>query len=237
MTFFTQKTKLIDCSRHRETAAALPTADDLSSGERYRELLLVEGDSASKSVAQVRDRQFQAVLPMQGKPMNATKASDASIRKNQWYAALIDSLGVGWHAEDIADLRYDRVLFLFDPDADGIHCGALMLMFFDVYLRPLLDSNRVSLIKPPMFEISAHGYSDTIHAYSEDHLQRIQTALAAKKIDHSHHRYRGLASINGNTLRESCVDPESRTAYLLQHSDALAAKSIFGRKQAPAIRS
>jgi DNA gyrase subunit B/topoisomerase-4 subunit B len=189
---------------------------------------LVEGDSASKSVAQVRDSRFQAVLPMQGKPMNAIKASDASVRKNQWYAALIETLGAGWYAEDWADLRYDRVLFLFDPDADGIHCGALMLMFFDVYLRPLLDSNRVSLIKPPLFEIRAVGYRDCIHAFSEDHLHKIQDALSAKQIVHSHHRYRGLASMDEKTLRENCVDPDSRTAHLLQHCDALEARSIFG---------
>nr|WP_161501257.1 toprim domain-containing protein [Rhodopirellula sp. SM50] len=213
MTFITQKTKLIDCSSTRQP---------------YRELFIVEGDSASKAVARVRDQRFQAVLPMQGKPMNATKASDASVRKNQWYAALIDALGTGWHAEDLAALRYDRILFLFDPDADGIHCGALMLMFFDVYLRALLDANRVSLVKSPLFEIRARGYADTLHAYSEDHLQRIRTVLDEKNIVHRHQRYRGLASLSETTLKELCVDPNSRTAYLLRHSDALAARSVFG---------
>ncbi|MCA9139087.1 MAG: hypothetical protein KDB00_20080 [Planctomycetales bacterium] len=217
MTFITQTTKLIDCS---------PPAN--ASDDSYRELILVEGDSASKSVARVRDRRFQAVLPMQGKPMNATKASDASVRKNQWFSELIDALGTGWHAEEMAELRYDRILFLFDPDADGIHCGALMLMFFDEYLRPLLDANRVSLIKPPLFEIRASGYHDAIHAFSEDHLRRIQKALDNQKIIHRHQRYRGLASIGDDTLLESCVDPNSRTAYLLQHSDAQSAREIFG---------
>ncbi len=224
MTFITQKTKLIDCS---------PTPRPAQSGalgidRPYRELFIVEGDSASKSVARVRDARFQAVLPMQGKPMNATKASDAAVRKNQWYAALIQALGAGWHAEDLAEMRYDRVLFLFDPDADGIHCGALMLLFFDTYLRPLLDAHRVSLIKSPLFEIRAQGYADTLHAYSEDHLQRIRSVLDEKQIRHRHHRYRGLASLGESTLRELCVDPDSRTAYLLQHQDALAAREIFG---------
>ena len=219
MTFITQRTKLIDCS-----PPAVATDDD------YRELILVEGDSASKSVARVCDRRFQAVLPMQGKPMNATKASDAAVRRNQWFSALIDALGVGWHAEDLAELRYQRVLFLFDPDADGIHCGALMLMFFDVYLRPMLDANRVSMIKPPLFEIRAPGYNDTLQAFSEDHLQRIRKALNDKKIAHEHHRYRGLASLAERTLHESCVDPNSRTAYLLQHADAESARAIFGPK-------
>jgi DNA gyrase subunit B len=229
MTFITQKTKLIDCSQPQRPIG--PAA-----GESYRELLLVEGDSASRSVARVRDSRFQAVLPMQGKPMNAIKASDASVRKNQWLTALIDSLGAGWYAEDLADLRYDRVLFLFDPDADGIHCGVLMLTFFDVYLRPLLDSNRVSLIKPPLFEIRAVGYCDCLHAFSEDHLHKIQKALSEKGINHSHHRYRGLASIDEKTLRENCVAPESRTAHLLQHSDAVEAQSIFGPRAARTLR-
>lgn len=217
MTFITQKTKLIDCS---------PPAN--ATDDCYRELFLVEGESASKSAARVLDRTCQAVLPMQGKPMNATKASDSAVRKNQWFSALIDALGVGWHAEDLAQLRYDRILFLFDPDADGIHCGALMLMFFDKYLRPLLDANRVSLIKPPLFEIRATGYRDTLQAFSEDHLQRIQKSLDDKNIRHAHHRYRGLASLSDVTLLDSCVDPNSRTAYLLRHSDAQSARAIFG---------
>jgi DNA gyrase subunit B/topoisomerase-4 subunit B len=220
MKFITQSTKLIDC------AVATRSTDD-----SYRELFLVEGDSASRAVARVRNDRFQAVLPMQGKPMNATKSSDAAVRRNQWYAALIEALGVGWHAEELAELRYDRVLFLFDPDADGIHCGALMLMFFDVYLRPLLDAKRVSLIKPPLFEIRAADYSETLHAYSEDHLHQVELALKKQGIDHHHLRYRGLASLSEETLRETCVDPDSRTAYLMQHADAQAARSIFGPKK------
>ena len=38
------------------------------------ELFIVEGDSAASTVAHLRDGVFQAVLPMQGKPLNAIKA-------------------------------------------------------------------------------------------------------------------------------------------------------------------
>lgn len=217
MMYKTQNRKLIDCE---------PTNPDPSS--RYRELIVVEGDSASAAVARVRDRQFQAVLPMQGKPMNATKASLSSIQKNQWFRSLVDALGVGWSATTLDQMRYDRVLLLFDPDADGIHCGALMLLFFDTYLRPLLDANKVSLIKSPLFEIRATGYSDALHAYSEDHLTRLCDFLDRKGIRHSHQRYRGLASISSDVLAEACIDPSSRTAYLLQHDDAESARAIFG---------
>ena len=217
MTFITQRTKLVDCDHTANTDGQL------------RELILVEGDSASKSVVRVRDARLQAVLPMQGKPMNATKASVAAVRKNPWFAALVDAMGIGWNGESIAKLRYGRILFLFDPDADGIHCGALMLMFFETYFGELLDGNRLAQIKPPQFEIRAAGYHDTVQAYSETHRKQIQQALAQRGICSSYHRYRGLGSLNDTVLRETCVAPESRTVYLLRRADAEAARRIFCR--------
>ncbi len=88
------------------------------------ELFIVEGDSASKNVVRVRNRQFQAVLPMQGKPLNACKASKRVVGQNELYQQLVAALGAGWDETfDLSQLRYDRVILLFDPDADGIHCG------------------------------------------------------------------------------------------------------------------
>ena len=149
---------------------------------------------------------------------------------------MIDALGVGWSGEKLDEVRYDRVLFLFDPDADGIHCGALMLIFFDTYLQPLLDQNRVSLIKPPLFQITAQGYHDSLELHSEEQLKQTREALATKGIRHSHRRYRGLASISDSVLMETCIDPNSRTAYLLRRDDAESARMIFG-PNAPGVRS
>lgn len=212
MTFISQKTKLIDCENH----------------SRGSELFVVEGDSASRAIARLRDRSYQAVLPMQGKPMNASKATFSAIRKNQWFSALMDALGADWDELDLDAIRYDRVMLLFDPDADGIHCGALMLMFFDRFLRPLIEANRVSLVTPPLFRIDPVGYDEKLNAFGEEHFAKIRKLLDGKNIQFSHQRYRGLASINEDVLIETCIDPESRTAYLVRREDALAAKEVFG---------
>ncbi|MEO1528136.1 MAG: toprim domain-containing protein [Planctomycetota bacterium] len=214
MQYINQKTNLIDCSDHGPGT----------------ELFVVEGQSASMSVARVRDARFQAVLPMQGKPMNATKASRRSVERNDWYRALVQALGIGWEPTSAAGLRFERVLLLFDPDADGIHCGLLVLLFFERYLLPVLDDNRLSVVKAPMFELRADGYHDCLHAYSEEHLRRLRDALEAKGIDHTHQRFRGLASLSDTALVETCIDPASRTAYLLERSDAAQAQAVFGRK-------
>lgn len=220
MNFITQKTKLIDCD------------DSGSPDGLLRELIIVEGDSASRSVARIRDRRFQAVLPMQGKPMNATKSSLKSIQKNQWFTALVDALGIGWNERPMEQLRYQRIFFLFDPDADGIHCGALMLLFFDTYFPNLLESHRVAQIKPPQFQIRAVGYRDTLQAYSPEHLAEFRRALDQKTIPHSYQRYRGLASLDDGVLQRTCIDPKSRTVYLLRRRDAEDVKRIFARRAA-----
>ena len=98
------------------------------------ELFIVEGDSAAKSVRRLCNMQLQAVVPMQGKPLNAYKAKSQAVASNKLYQTLLQALG----CESLAApklLRYDRIIFLFDPDADGIHIGALMLLFFYRWLR------------------------------------------------------------------------------------------------------
>ena len=116
--------KLIDCTNGGRSA------------DRPTELFIVEGDSAARSIKQVRDASFQAILPMQGKPMNAVKANLEHLKKNVQFAALFDALGVDLENQNREeDIRYENIILLFDPDADGIHARTLMLLFFHKWMR------------------------------------------------------------------------------------------------------
>ena len=215
MNFYPKPVKLHDCHDAGVGSAA--------------ELFLVEGDSASKTVARARQPAFQAVLPMQGKPMNPVKASKKAVEKNELYQALVKCIGAGWDDDfDLDAVRYQRVILLFDPDADGIHCGALMLMFFFRWMRPLLDSGRLCVIRPPLYEITSPDHSDQIHAFSEEHYKKLRTALEEKGVKFKGHRYRGLASMNDDTLSTTCLDPETRRINRLEVDDAMAAIKAFG---------
>jgi len=212
--FRIQPVKLHDCRQH-----------GLGSGA---ELFVVEGDSASKTVCRARDPATQAVLPMQGKPLNALKAGKGVVERNELFQILIHAIGAGWDDQlDLTKLRYDRLILLFDPDADGIHCGALMSMFFHRWMRPLLDSGRLSIIRPPLYEISSPKTHDRIHAYSDSHYQRIRDELDKQHIDYQGQRYRGLASMNDAALVATCLDPETRNISQLTCEDAKAAIRIF----------
>ena len=196
------------------------------------ELFIVEGDSAASTVAALRDGQFQAVLPMQGKPLNAIKASAEKVATYPLFKALNESLGID-HSRPTADLfvwddlRFERLVLLFDPDADGIHSGALMLMFVYQYLRPLLDQGRVLMIHAPWVQISLTE-QQPLYAYSEAQALALTQQLRAQGKTPQVVRYRGLSGIDRAILMQTCIDPATRNARVMTEQDALAAIEIFG---------
>jgi DNA gyrase subunit B len=203
-----QPTKLSDCQEHGLGSDA--------------ELFVVEGDSAAQSVARIRDVRFQAVLPMQGKPMNALKASKNTLCRNPFFSALIESIGTDiGDAFELSACRYRRIVLLFDPDADGIHCGTLALLFFYRWMRPLLETGNVAIVRAPMMEVVADKLGIVRLAYSEEEGQRICNELTIQqKIGVIKRRFRGLASLNVVTLQHCCIEPTTRKLYPLTTRDA-----------------
>ncbi len=214
------RAKLADCSLHGAGSGA--------------ELILVEGDSAQDSVVAVRDDRRQAVLPLQGKPLNAWAASPARVESHLLFRQLADALGlaspVTWPEGGVAALRFERIVLLFDPDADGIHIGALMQLYFARWLPGLIDAGALWLCRAPMYElVDADGVVE--HALTPDHRQRIEQRLRATAPDSPPPRVRALRGLGGfapGTLRRLCVDPATRLARGVTRDDAEQAAVLFG---------
>ncbi|MBC7755250.1 MAG: hypothetical protein H7Z20_01140 [Bdellovibrio sp.] len=194
------------------------------------ELFLVEGNSAAEALRNLRNQQLQAVLPMQGKPMNAYKSSLAKIRANQWFKALIDAIGAGVGDDfDVQKCRYSRVILLMDPDADGIHCSALMLLFFHRFMPLLLQKNLIEMARPPVGEVSNNTTKITQYAYTDAQFMALITAHKNQLNQSiSTLKYRGLAGINASKLDEFCINPHTRKTSVMGLKDAEVALEIFG---------
>lgn len=192
------------------------------------ELFIVEGDSAAKSVCRLRNMQLQAVIPMQGKPLNAYKAKADAVAKNKLYQTLLQSLGCNGLAAP-EELRYDRIIFLFDPDADGIHIGALMLLFFYRWLRPILENGKLFVVRAPLYEIANIDRSQIQLGYSEEQYRKMCEQLSAAT-QFKKQRYRGLGSMNEDVLYRTCISAETRILHKLTVADAEASRLIFGGK-------
>ena len=205
--------KLADCGVHGPGSGA--------------ELFVVEGDSAAAAVASVRDPAMQAVLPMQGKPLNAARASRGKVLAHPFFAPLLAALDVAIEAGcDPRRLRYDRVLVLTDPDADGIHCGFLVLLFFHRWLRPLLDAGKVEVVRPPWGEVVADGRPTL--AFSEPELTLL-AERAGEQGARAVRRFRGLAALDAGMLRDTCIVAGTRRTSAVSAADVAAMIELIGQ--------
>lgn len=193
------------------------------------ELFVVEGDSAAKAVCAVRDARFQAVLWLQGKPMNALRASSRRLLTSPWLRGLTQVLGSApGTALPLGELRYERVILLLDPDADGIHAGALLQMFFLRCMRPLLDQGRVAIVHAPWGEVRGAGETSQLAYHEADFQALCRAAKARAEPQLVCVRHRGLGTIRPAVLAATCVAPATRRLGYLSAADAEYAARVFG---------
>jgi DNA gyrase subunit B len=191
------------------------------------ELFIVEGDSAAQAVAAVRNPALQAVLALQGKPVNAARASAARVGTSPWLAKLTALLGdAPGTALPLGELRYRRLLLLMDPDADGIHAGALLLIFLYQHMRALIDEQKVYIVHAPWAEIRRSNGTLQLSYHAAEFQQQSRAARAAGACQII--RYRGLGTITPEILARECVASATRRQRVLTMADAENAAAVFG---------
>ncbi len=183
-------------------------ADCSSNSFEDTELFIVEGDSAGGSAKQARNRQKQAVLPLKGKILNVASASSEKMNQNQEINDLKHALGLNNTAsKNIENLRYNKIIIMTDADVDGAHIAALLLTFFYNNFPQVIERGNLYIAQPPLYRVTYAGQS--FYAQTEDLKNKIVSEKFFGKGFVS--RFKGLGEMPPAQLKETTMDPKSRT--------------------------
>jgi topoisomerase-4 subunit B len=190
------------------------------------ELFIVEGDSAGGTAKNGRDSVHQAILPLRGKPLNTDSLTMEQMLKNTEFATLIHAIGAGVGPSfDLDDAKYGKIIIMTDADTDGAHIQTLLLTFFYHHMRPLIHAGRIFIAMPPLYRVIHEKSGKFLYAWNDEALTKAKKTIGTP---HRISRYKGLGEMNANQLKETTMDPSSRTLIQVNIEDPLVVERRVG---------
>ena len=176
------------------------------------ELYLVEGDSAGGSAEGGRMREYQALLPLRGKIINAYKSRDDKVLASIEVRSMITALGAGFGSDmDLAKRRYDKIVIMTDADVDGSHIRTLLLTFFYRQMYDLLKAGHVFIAQPPLYRVSRKtGKKESTYVQTDEEMKQQLLELGLKDSQ--------FQTEEGNVIEGEKIESLCRTLAAIEDS-------------------
>ena len=151
-------------------------------------------------------RDYFGVFPLKGKPLNVRKATMKKILDNDEIKNIISALGLEFDKKytDTLDLRYGRLVFATDSDADGYHIKGLLINLFELFWPELLKLNFLYDFVSPIVKIEKGKKMKFFYKLSDYEKWR-KTKTTGWLVTY----YKGLGTIEPDEIKEFFKDVET----------------------------
>ena len=202
------------------------------------ELYITEGDSAANGLVAARNGETQAIFPIRGKIISARKQPSEKVYANQEVANIVKALGLevnkttGKLIYDESKLRYGKIIFAADADADGQSIKNLLITCFWWLCPELFTHGHIYVAVPPLFRITTKKNE---YIYLRD-----GQALTDYKASHMGEKYqvnraKGLGEQSPDELEYCLLAESTRNIQQLTVEDIKAADNLLEILMGPSV--
>lgn len=186
------------------------------------ELYICEGDSAASSINAVKDSLYQGCFPIRGKILNCQKATPDKVYGNSEIANITKALGLdidkttGKLIYNEKKLRYNKIIFATDADADGSQISMLLCTVFNWLCPELFTNGHIYRVYGALFKAT---FADKTYKLFQNDAELEAWKKKNPKLKFTLSRAKGLGEMTKEETHEQLVDPATRNLKQLYVED------------------